>query len=60
MKTAIMIKIVVCDKIKGQLFETSANSLNDFIGGMVRLGYKNFTVTSSGFFESDEYYCIIN
>lgn len=55
-----MFKIVVCDKQKGQLFETSAKSLDDFITGMVRLGYKNFTVKSSGFFEFDEYYCILD
>ncbi len=55
-----MIKIVVCDKIKGQLFETTANNINEFIIGMIKLGYKNFTVTLSGFFMCDEYYCIIN
>lgn len=55
-----MIKIVVCDERKGFLFDAFANNINDFIAGMIRLGYKNFTVKSSGVFESDEYYCIVN
>ena len=54
------VKIVVCDKQKGCLFEASANSLDDFIAGMIRLGYKNFTVKASGFFPADEYFCILN
>jgi hypothetical protein len=53
-------KIVVCDKVKGRLFEASANSLDAFISGMIRLGYKNFTIKASGFFVSDEYFCILN
>ena len=53
-------KIVVCDKIRGKLFEASANSFDDFIAGMIRLGYKNFTIQASGFFVSDEYFCILD
>ena len=55
-----LFKIVVCDKINGFLFETSANNVSDFIVGMIRLGYKNFSIAPSGFFMCDEYYCIIN
>jgi hypothetical protein len=54
------IKIVVCDKVKGRLFEASANSLDEFIAGMLKLGYRSFTIKASGFFLADEYFCIVS
>jgi hypothetical protein len=53
-------KIVVCDKTKGCLFETTTDSIDDFIFSMVRLGYRNFQIRASGFFLEDEYFCIVN
>jgi len=55
-----LFKIIVCDKLKGYLFEADTNSIDDFIDAMVRLGYRNFTIKASGFFLEDEYFCIVN
>ena len=55
-----MFKIIICDKLKGYLFEVDTNSIDEFIIGMVRLGYRNFQIRASGFFLEDEYFCIVN
>ena len=54
------IKIVVCDKVNGYLFEADTDSIDDFIDAMIRLGYKNFLIKASGFFLWEEYFCIVS
>jgi hypothetical protein len=55
-----LFKIIICDKVKGRLFEATTDSIDDFIDAMIRLGYKNFLIKASGFFLADEYFCIVS